>query len=304
MFRLAHISDIHLSPLPAVSYRDLASKRITGYVNWMRNRKNALEGSVLDDLMNDLKKQNPDHIALTGDLVNLALNAEIDIARAWLEKQAAPDDLSVVPGNHDAYVPGALRKACKSWEPWMRGDGINNNGKAPQFPYLRQRGNIAIIGVSSARATAPFMASGDFLPAQAHRLALMLERAKQAGLCRVVMIHHPPVRGATPNYKRLFGIARFQKIIKNYGAELVLHGHTHLATHYEIEGTNGATVPVICVPSASQSFGAHKPPARFNLFDISKQKHGWACEWSQRGILHEDNQITEIGTHQLILPDY
>lgn len=302
MFRLAHISDIHLSPLPPVRYRDLASKRITGYVNWVKNRKNALECSVLDDLIHDMKAQKPDHIALTGDLVNLALNSEIDIARQWLEKLGNPHDLSVVPGNHDAYVPGALQKSCRAWEPWMRGDGIDNGDKAPQFPYLRQRGDIAIIGVSSARATAPFMASGDFLPAQAHRLALLLERTKQAGLCRVVMIHHPPIRGATPNYKRLFGIGRFQKIIKNYGAELVLHGHTHLATHYEIEGTNGAAVPVICVPSASQSFGGHKPPARYNMFDISKSENGWACEWSQRGILTQDNEITAIGTHQLALP--
>lgn len=302
MFRLAHLSDIHLSPLPAVRYRELASKRVTGYVNWVRNRKNALECSVLDDLTADLKAHQPDHIALTGDLVNLALDAEIAIARDWLEALGQPPDLSVVPGNHDAYVPGALRKACRLWEPWMRGDYIDNNNRAPQFPFMRRRGDIAIIGVSSARATMPFMASGDFLPAQAHRLALLLDEAKSQGLCRVVMIHHPPVRGATPQYKRLFGIGRFQKIIKNHGAELVLHGHTHLATHYEIEGTNGATVPVICVPSASQSFGGHKPPARYNMFDISKQADGWSCEWSQRGILNADNKIVAIAAHQLALP--
>lgn len=304
MFRLTHISDIHLSPLPPVRYRDLASKRITGYLNWLYNRKNALECSVLDDLITDMKAQNPDHIAVTGDLVNLALNSEIAIARDWLENLGHPDQISVVPGNHDAYVPGALQKSCQAWEPWMRGDTIDNAGKAPQFPYLRQRGKIAIIGVSSARATAPFMASGDFLPPQAQRLARMLKHTKQAGLCRVVLIHHPPIRGATSNYKRLFGIGRFQKIIKNYGAELVLHGHTHLATHYEIEGSNSAAVPVICVPSASQSYGGHKPAARYNIFDIHKQNDLWLCTWSQRGILHENNKIVPIGTHQLKLPSH
>ncbi|TIO72439.1 MAG: metallophosphoesterase, partial [Mesorhizobium sp.] len=34
MLRLAHISDVHLGPLPDVTYRDLASKRVLGYVNW------------------------------------------------------------------------------------------------------------------------------------------------------------------------------------------------------------------------------------------------------------------------------
>lgn len=155
MFRLAHISDIHLSPLPRIRYRELASKRITGYINWLRNRKNAMHGTVLDSLIADMLAQNPDHIAVTGDLVNLALNLEIDIARDWLTGLGNPDDVSVVPGNHDAYVPGALDRSCRKWEPWMRGDGIDNHDERPVFPYMRARGPVAMIGVSSARATAP-----------------------------------------------------------------------------------------------------------------------------------------------------
>lgn len=116
MFRLAHISDVHLSPLPRVRYRELASKRITGYINWLRNRKSAMHGTVLDSLIADMLAQTPDHIAVTGDLVNLALNLEIDIAHDWLQLLGAPGDISVVPGNHDAYVPGALDKACRKWE--------------------------------------------------------------------------------------------------------------------------------------------------------------------------------------------
>ena len=50
MFRLAHLSDIHLGPLPEVSYRELASKRITGYINWQRNRKRAMFGDTLLNL--------------------------------------------------------------------------------------------------------------------------------------------------------------------------------------------------------------------------------------------------------------
>ncbi len=108
MFRLAHISDVHLLALPRVRYRELASKRITGYINWLRNRKSAMHGTVLDSLIADMLAQTPDHIAVTGDLVNLALNLEIDIAHDWLQLLGAPGDISVVPGNHDAYVPGAL----------------------------------------------------------------------------------------------------------------------------------------------------------------------------------------------------
>ena len=47
MFRLAHISDVHLGPLPDVTYRELASKRMVGYVNWQRNRRRFLHDGVL-----------------------------------------------------------------------------------------------------------------------------------------------------------------------------------------------------------------------------------------------------------------
>ena len=56
MFRLAHVSDIHLSPLPNLRKRDFATKRITGYLNWRFNRKHihgidALTPSVLRDAL-------------------------------------------------------------------------------------------------------------------------------------------------------------------------------------------------------------------------------------------------------------
>ncbi|PWL17110.1 metallophosphatase [Falsochrobactrum shanghaiense] len=299
MFRLAHISDIHLSPLPRVRYRELASKRITGYINWLRNRKGAMHGTVLDSLIADMLTHKPDHIAVTGDLVNLALNLEIDIANDWLGTLGEPDDVSVVPGNHDAYVPGALDKACRKWEPWMRGDGVDNSGRRVEFPYLRAREQIAMIGVSSARATAPFMASGDFRSSQARRLAAMLDEAGSRGLFRVVMIHHPPIHGATPTHKRLYGIRRFQKIIRNHGAELILHGHTHLATRYDIDGPHGK-VPVIGVPSASQNYGGHKPAARYNIFNIDRRPDGgWSCQWEQHGIEDASERILKLSQQQL-----
>src|SRR5690606_27905453 len=97
----------------------------------------------------------PDHIALTGDLVNLALDREIEMARLWLEGLGTPQNISVVPGNHDAYVPHALNKACCAWGAYMASDGAEPITNRHQFPFLRVRGPLAIIGISSARATAP-----------------------------------------------------------------------------------------------------------------------------------------------------
>lgn len=298
MFRLAHLSDIHLGPLPELAYRDLVSKRITGYINWRRNRAANLHEGVIDSVVADMKAAEPDHIAVSGDLMNLALDGEVALSRLWLESLGDPNDVSVVPGNHDAYVPGALDKACAAWGPWMHGDGMAEPARRGSFPFLRMRGPVALLGVSSARATAPFMASGFFGDAQARRLGAMLDEAGRRGLCRVVMIHHPPVRGAAAAHKRLLGIGRFQKVMRAHGAELVLHGHTHLPTTYRIEGRDG-DVPVVGVAAAGQAPGGKRPAGQYNLVEIDGRRGGWRIVLTRRGLTSAGGEVRTIATEVL-----
>lgn len=298
MFRLAHLSDPHLGPLPDVTYRDLASKRITGYVNWQRNRKRHLHDGVIDALTDDMWKMEPDHVALTGDLVNLALDIEIDMARRWLEELGTPERVSVVPGNHDAYVPGAFDKACRAWGPWMTGDGADAPTGRNAFPYLRIRGPVALVGVTTALATAPFMATGRFDREQARRMGTLLDRARAEGLFRVVMIHHPPVRDAAPAHKRLFGITQFQTTVLKHGAELVLHGHTHLPTVNRIPGPDGP-IPVVGVAAAGEGSGKLRPLAHYNLFDIEGSSGAWRVEHRRRGLTRDATGVSEISSARL-----
>ncbi|PLW79173.1 metallophosphoesterase family protein [Cohaesibacter celericrescens] len=300
MFRLAHISDPHLGPLPNPTLTQLATKRIFGYVNWRRNRKGILTSSTLDDLIEDLNTQAPDHLAVTGDLVNLALPLEITNAKRWLDSLGDPQNVSAIPGNHDAYVPRSRLRAEKSWRPFMSSD--DKASQTASFPYLRIRNNIALIGVNSAQATLPLMATGYFKKAQAKALSDILDTCADRKLFRVVMIHHPPCRNATHWHKRLIGASRFRKVIKNHGAELVLHGHTHKATKMAIPGPN-CQVPVVCVPSASQGLGGKNPAARFNMFEIEGSQGNWHCELIERGYSQTTSGITEINRQTLNIPN-
>lgn len=270
MFRLIHISDLHLGPLPATRIRDLASKRILGYVNWRRNRSRAFGDDIEAALIAAIAAERPDHIAVTGDLVNIALAGEYATASAFLGLIGSGEVVSAVPGNHDAYVPGAARRALKAWATYMTAD----EGEASGWPYVRRRGDVAIVGASSAVATGPFMATGSFSEEQEERLAAALDKLGRAGLCRVVLIHHPPVKGATAWHKRLSGASRFRKVIAACGAELILHGHTHRPTRLSLPGPKGA-VPVIGVSAATQRPGGHHPAGGFNLFDIEKSDAGF-----------------------------
>lgn len=297
MFKLAHISDVHLGPLPRLSIRELASKRITGFVNWHRNRRKHLFGGTLDILLDDIRAKQADHLAVTGDLVNLASGIEIQTAAAWLRAVGDPQSTSVVPGNHDAYVPGAYEKAVRAWYPYVRGDQAPLEWPQDRhvFPYLRVRDQVALIGCSTAVATPPFAASGFFSARQARDTVNMLRAAGDAGLFRVVMIHHPPIRGATSFYKRMIGIRRFAAVISTGGAELVLHGHTHLNTLHWLRGQTGP-VPVVGIASASQGVGGLKPPAAYNLFTIGGRAGAWELKAERFSLNAKGDDIDAQGT--------
>ena len=152
MFVLAHLSDPHLAPLPRPHWRELAGKRMLGYLHWRKTRHRIHRAGQVEALVRDLLAQAPDHVAVTGDLVNIALEAEFLQARAWLHGLGAPHDVTLVPGNHDAYVRAALA-AHATWQDFMRDDSAN--APAPRFPFVRRRGPLALIGLSSAVPTSP-----------------------------------------------------------------------------------------------------------------------------------------------------
>jgi len=298
MFRLAHISDIHLGPLPPVARRDLMSKRITGYVNWRRNRAHHYRRELTDGLIADLAARKPDHIAVTGDLVNLGLAEEFEMARRWLESLGPPDRVSVICGNHDAYVPGAFEAALATWQSWASDDTGRTIAGDDDYPVLRRRDGVSLIGCNSACPTPPFFATGRFSARQAEALAEILAEEGRQGRCRVVLIHHPPFRGATAFHKRLIGARRFRGVVARYGAELVLHGHTHLDTVRAIPGPNG-TVPVVGVPAAGEAPGGHRPAARYNMFNIAQGPKGWSIAMQEYGVTDETGAIGLIAKRQL-----
>ena len=303
MFRLAHLSDIHLGPLPAVKRSELLSKRAIGYANWRLNRKGEMNDAFLDRLVAHMLAAKPDHIAVTGDLVNLALKEELRLARAWLDTLGDPQDVSAVPGNHDTYVPDALKRIIDLWQPYMIGDeSVEGN----PFPYLRERGDVAIIGTNSGRATMPFMATGSFRSKQAKDTIALLDAAKDDGKFRVILIHHPPFKDATVWNKRLIGSGRFRDMVAEHGAELILHGHTHIVSFEEIEGPDGP-VPVIGAPAASKAPRmANKdgefrgrPGGRYNLFSISGALGDWSCRMEEFGYRDGSETVELIETREL-----
>ena len=287
-FTLAHLSDPHLPPLPAPRLSELMGKRAFGYLNWTRNRYKYQRRDVLDALVTDMNAQAPDHIAVTGDLVNLALVAEFAPARAWLEAVGPSDRVSVVPGNHDAYVRATQDRFVKTYSDYLSSDDASGGSNA--FPFLRRRGPLALIGVSSAVPTPPLMATGWLGSSQLAALDRLLSGLRAEPLFRVLLVHHPLRSDAAA--KRLTDSDELLALLKKHGVELVLHGHDHVHSTIRVEGPE-RTIPVIGVSSASALAHGRYPAAGYNLFSIARDGAGWRCEQTLRGI------DSELGIRQL-----
>ncbi len=269
MFRLAHLSDLHIGPLPPVAPRDLLGKRLFGYLSWRWRRHRVYRQEVLEVLRRDLLTIGPDHIAITGDLINIALPAEFGQAAAWLRTLGPPEQISVIPGNHDALVRIAHDVSLAQWADYMASDDGGSG-----FPYLRRRGPLALIGLSTAIATLPGFATGRLGSTQLEALDRMLEALNREGRCRVVLLHHPPLAVARGWRRGLIDAEAFRRVVSRHGAELILHGHEHVPISGEIPGPGGP-IPVAGVPSASCCDSRPDRLAQYRIYAIEKIAGDW-----------------------------
>jgi 3',5'-cyclic AMP phosphodiesterase CpdA len=294
MFRIAHLTDPHVGPLPQPRLRELLNKRLAGWYNWRRSRRAMHDMELLASLVADIRIEKPDHIACTGDISNIGLPSEWPTARVFMEELGPPEGVSFVPGNHDAYVEGSLEGLLAAIAPWTQGD----DGEACRFPYLRKRGAVAIIGLSSAIPTLPFVASGKVGRKQFEAAERMLAELGQDRECfRLVLIHHPPhVGGAEPG-RNLVDARQFEAMIARVGAELVIHGHNHTGSVAWLNGPTGR-VPVIGAPSASARGGALTHVAGYHLYTIGRDKTGFLLTAQRRG-LKPDGGIGDLGMLRL-----
>ncbi len=294
-FTIAHITDPHLSPAPLPGFADLRLKRVMGFINWKRGRERLNDMALLKRLVEDLRAQRPDHVAVTGDLVNIGMAAEFQRAALWMETLGEPADVSFVPGNHDAYVRASMPLLETTFAPWAASDNALR-GKAT-YPYLRVRGEIAIIGLSSAVPTAPLMATGRLGKPQVEAFAELLRETGAKGLARVVLIHHPPLAGVTPPLRGLSDAPAFERVVRNLGAEAILHGHIHRQAVRSLRSraarTIDGSVPVLSAPSAAAAASHPRYRAAYHLVRLAREGDRWRISARARGLGPESQTIGE-----------
>jgi 3',5'-cyclic AMP phosphodiesterase CpdA len=277
--RIAHISDLHVLNLDGAIPHRLFNKRLTGYLNLRFKRGAIHKAFVLSAVARAIREAKVDHVVVTGDLSNLALQGELADARRFLDEELGmdPRDVSVVPGNHDAYTRGAYESARfqKAFAPYVTSDLPEFSG-ASGFPFVRLRSaggtDVAIVGLSTARPRPPLVASGSLGKEQLDALSRAIGHADVKDRAVVVLQHHPihnPPSFAKRLLEGLSDAAEETLILGRLQRGLLLHGHLHRRIHRRITAQDGH-IEAIGATSASLIHDQSERMGGFNIYDVAK----------------------------------
>ena len=256
-YRIAHISDLHLS-LNNGKGRDLR----------------------LIELLEDIKKRECDHIVITGDLADNPIPEDLIYAReifAQFELMKY-DLLSVVPGNHDIYgsaPPGEMMfmfpKICSEINiNEMQRQFIDTYKEifpeGAEFPYVKVFGNVALIGINSLIGWSvdlnPEGSNGGIDEDGFEKLEKILKSEIVKDKVIIVLIHHHFSKpddvveqpghslwiNAVENKMKFHDSGKFLKLLKKRGVNLVLHGHTHYTGVYVKKGITFVNSSACSIP--------------------------------------------------------
>ncbi len=273
---LAHLSDIHLFALDDLPPRRLLNKRLTGWVNIKLHRGGAHQAAIAEAVAREVRGLEVDHVVITGDVTGLALETEFERVQTFLRQALAmsADRVSMVPGNHDTYTRGAYRdrRFENHFGEHLTSDlpGASGVPGLGRYPYVRLRGPLAIIGLSTAVPRPPLVASGALGKPQRMALHSLLSHEQVARRLPVLLQHHPwhnPPNAAKTALEGLTDAAAEGEVLQQLERGLLLHGHLHRRIHRRLPTRHGY---LEAIGSTSASLG-HDDPARMagvNCYEI------------------------------------
>jgi 3',5'-cyclic AMP phosphodiesterase CpdA len=277
--KIAHISDLHVLALEGATMARLLNKRITGFVNLKLRRAHEHHGYALSAVARAVRELDVDHVVITGDLTNLALDSEFDAARAFVRHELAldPSRVSIIPGNHDAYTSGAhrSRRFERFFAEYMSSDLPDATAMAAPlpFPFVRLCGPAAIIGLSSAVPRPPLMASGRVGRLQLLALHALLAHEQVRARFPVLLLHHPWHPPPTRTKALLNGLEDREDlldVLDHLPRGMLLHGHLHRRIHRLIRTSRGQ-LDAIGATSASLVHQDADRTSGFNLYEIDER---------------------------------
>ena len=226
------------------------------------------EPAIADALAEDLRRERPTVIAVSGDVTQRAKDAEFRAARAWLDSLPAPS--LVVPGNHDVPLWNVARRLFRPLDAFHE----YFDGGDPEW----HDDNLLLLGVNTARSGV--VSAGRVNEDQIERVKSSLESLGE-GRLRVVVAHHPFAPGPRHGLVGRSGVAL--AAFACAGLDLVLAGHHHVGFAGDLRDWHVGLTRAVLVSHAGTAFsrrrrGEENAWTRIDVSDpdrIRFEVHGW-----------------------------
>lgn len=235
--------------------------------------------AALDWVAREIAREQPDAVAITGDLTMRARQREFDAAFAWIDALEAP--VTVEVGNHDLPY-------FNLWErftaPYRRFRAIRDKlDREIDLPGL------AIVPLkTTARAQWRLNWSKGNVSDAALAQTLAALDALPAGTRALVACHHPLVETGTHGTALTRGGERALGELALRNVLAVISGHVHDAFDIVHETAGG---PVRMIGAGTLSKRLRSTPASFNALTIDA--HGIAVEVRNRSHVPSDDMMVD-----------
>jgi 3',5'-cyclic AMP phosphodiesterase CpdA len=274
--KIAHFSDLHLLSLDGVPATRFLNKRLSGWVNLKLKRGSIHRSEYVRAIAREIGKLEVDHVVVTGDLTNLALESEFELARDLFERDLGIDAsrITVVPGNHDLYTRGSFtsRRFEQFFGTWLQSDlpELAVEAGGGRFPVVKLRDHVAFVSLSSAVPRLPLIAAGELGAEQLQALRKVLAHPEVAARTLVLALHHPVVHSWSRLKVHVEGLRDVDSLVpelRDVSRGLLLHGHLHRRIQRTLK-TDAGKLTQVGATSASLHHDDADRMAGFNLYEL------------------------------------
>jgi Icc protein len=238
MATIAQLTDLHLLE-DDFSERPFGPRARLSYLSFGRSLDAAERRKRVADALEEVKVSRADHLLITGDLTEDGHLAQFEVLAELLHaSRIPPDRITLVPGNHDAYIEGGAFAQAMAGP--LRAYAPTSMIGVP----LRFR-DVTIVPVSTAFHQSPLRSAGAIAPEELKALGDIAGDASLAGRPLVCAQHHPPGRHLVPMWHWIDGLVEHNALSALFDRcphLHVVHGHTHHEANRSIRKGEAARV--------------------------------------------------------------
>jgi 3',5'-cyclic AMP phosphodiesterase CpdA len=218
--RIAHISDVHL-----LDGRDAYDFRCR-FVSIHRPLDAASRAKKFMSALRAALRSGAHHVVLSGDLTEMGSPTEYEHLGELLHASGIdPDEVTLVPGNHDAYTAedGWRRALAGPLRAFARG-----SAEAPG--KIVERGGLVLLPIDVTVHQTVARSGGELTAAAIEALEARFSDRALADKAVVVVQHHPPFGNPRSPWHFIDGLAGYARMLTamvRYPHVQLLHGHSH-----------------------------------------------------------------------------